>query len=150
MATKRRKIRKDSCKNGKLKRPIKTKSGRRRKCKKIKRKRKSRVKKIKFRIESSRIYQYKNNRLTPKYLREQRRNRLTRGLRKKRTTQLKLRRKLGEFDKGDRVIYTNTLGKQYATIIKKHKINIIEPYYTIKIDGSDSERQTDIAHLKSF
>ena len=148
MATRKRKVRKRSCKNGKLKRPIKTKSGRRRKCKK--RKRKSRGRKRKFRIEYSRIDQYKNNRLTPEYLRKRRRNNLTKSVKKKRTTQLKLRRKLGEFAKGDRVIYTNTLGKQYATIVKKHKINIIEPYYTIKIDGSDSERQTDIAHLKSF
>ena len=46
MATKRKKVRKTrrSCKNGKLKRPIKTKSGRKRKCKKRKTKRRRKYK----------------------------------------------------------------------------------------------------------
>ena len=50
MATKRRKVRKTrrrSCKNGKLKKPVRTKSGRKRKCKKRKRRKKYKMERSK-------------------------------------------------------------------------------------------------------
>ena len=58
------------------------------------------------------------------------------------------RRRVPLYHKGMQVGYrSGSLPLQAATILSVHQDNLLEPYYTIRIQDDGREKQTDNAHL---
>ena len=51
-------------------------------------------------------------------------------------------------NQGDRVYYINKDGEKVKAVIVKIHYDDIEPYYTIRFKGGDTERQTVSSRLK--